>query len=135
MERIGCHRRPLIQTLIYNLNQVIKVTVMKRIAGRAGFGFAISALLTALAMPCHAGAAQVGQGLYAGTAKADITPPIGQPMAGYFSRLQKDGGACRKIHDRLYARVVVLKSGKTSVAIAAVDLLLFSSQRVVRTAK
>jgi len=74
-------------------------------------------------------------GLKAGTAKADITPPVGQPMGGFLGRLKKNNGACEGIHDRLYARVVVLDDGDTSVAIVAVDLLFFSSQRVVNQAK
>jgi hypothetical protein len=74
-------------------------------------------------------------GLKAGTAKADITPPVGQPMGGFLGRLKKNDGACEGIHDRLFARVVVLDDGDTSVAIVAVDLLFFSSQRVVNQAK
>jgi len=74
-------------------------------------------------------------GLRAGTAKADTTPPIGQPMGGFLDRLKKNGGACQGIHDPLFARVVVLENGDTSVAIVTVDLLFFSSRRVVTRAK
>ncbi|NLO91941.1 MAG: adenylyltransferase/cytidyltransferase family protein, partial [Elusimicrobia bacterium] len=39
--------------------------------------------------------------------------------------------AAKDIHDPLLARVVVLRDGKLSLAIVSVDLLLFSSQKVV----
>lgn len=73
--------------------------------------------------------------LKAGTAKVDITPPVGQPMGGFLTRLRKNNGACEGIHDRLFARVVLLDDGDTSVAIVTVDLLFFSSRRVVTQAK
>ena len=64
--------------------------------------------------------------LLAGTAKVDITPPekdavnlAGQPL--------------RK-RDSLYARVVVLKDQKVSLAIVSVDLIVFSSLKVITEA-
>ena len=61
--------------------------------------------------------------LLAGTAKVDITP------------LEKDavnlaGQPLRK-RDSLYARVVVLKDQKVSLAIVSVDLIVFSSLKVI----
>ncbi|MSR49738.1 MAG: hypothetical protein CK551_10675 [Planctomycetaceae bacterium] len=65
--------------------------------------------------------------LLAGTAKVDITPPekdavnlAGQPL--------------RK-RDSLYARVVVLKDKKVSLAIVSVDLIVFSSLKVITEAR
>ena len=65
--------------------------------------------------------------LMAGTAKIDITPPekdavnlAGQPL--------------RK-RDSLYARVVVLKDQKVSLAIVSVDLIVFSSLKVITEAR
>ena len=65
--------------------------------------------------------------LMAGTAKVDITPPekdavnlAGQPL--------------RK-RDSLYARVVVLKDQKVSLAIVSVDLIVFSSLKVITEAR
>jgi len=71
-----------------------------------------------------------GEGLYAGTAEVDITCPIDQIMGGY-------GGIkrCTTIHDNLYARVLVLQNGDTSIAIVAVDLLLFGSDYIINQAK
>ncbi len=64
---------------------------------------------------------------FAGTAKVDITPPekdavnlTGQPL--------------RK-KDSLYARVVVLKDQNISLAIVSVDLIVFSSLKVITEAK
>ena len=65
--------------------------------------------------------------LMTGTAKVDITPPekdavnlAGQPL--------------RK-RDSLYARVVVLKDQKVSLAIVSVDLIVFSSLKVITEAR
>ena len=65
--------------------------------------------------------------LMAATAKIDITPPekdavnlAGQPL--------------RK-RDSLYARVVVLKDQKVSLAIVSVDLIVFSSLKVITEAR
>lgn len=64
---------------------------------------------------------------FAGSAKVDITPPekdavnlAGQPL--------------RK-RDSLYARVVVLKDQKVSLAIVSVDLIVFSSLKVITEAQ
>src|SRR5438309_3094865 len=58
------------------------------------------------------------QGLHAGAAKVDITPPVGHQLWGLASR----GGPSTGILDPLYARVLVLKSDLSSLAIVAVDL-------------
>lgn len=57
-------------------------------------------------------------GLMAGTAKVDITPPVGRQLWGQASR----NGPSTGILDALYARVLVLKSTDTSLAIVALDL-------------
>jgi len=51
--------------------------------------------------------------LMAGTAKINITPPTKEP-----------------IHDSVYARALVLESGNTKLAIVAVDLAVFTSERI-----
>jgi len=65
--------------------------------------------------------------LYAGTAKADITPPEEDAVDLLGKKL--------KLRDHLYARALVLKSGDTSLAIVALDLILFASEKVVAEAK
>ena len=63
----------------------------------------------------------------AGTAKVEITPSeesavdlLGQPL---------------RLRDPLFARVLVLKDEKVSIAIVSVDLIVFSSQKVIAEAK
>lgn len=61
--------------------------------------------------------------LLAGAAEVDLTPPPGMPKAGH-SRNAHDGDGFRT---RLKARVVHLRSGRSSVALVAVDLLAGSA--------
>jgi len=63
----------------------------------------------------------------AGTAKVEITPSeesavdlLGQPL---------------RLRDSLFARVLVLKDENVSIAIVSVDLIVFSSQKVISEAK
>ncbi len=72
-------------------------------------------------------AAESPSGLWAGTAKVEITPPeadavnlAGQPL---------------RARDPLFARVLVLKDSRTSVAIVSADLIVFASPKVVAEVK
>ncbi|MDB5313828.1 MAG: Neutral ceramidase [Gemmataceae bacterium] len=56
--------------------------------------------------------------LTAGAAAADITPPRGCPMAGYYSARGAEG-----THDPLLAKVLVLEKDGTRVALVALDLI------------
>jgi neutral ceramidase len=58
------------------------------------------------------------QELRVGAASESITPPIGIPMAGYYS----ERGA-RGIHDELYAKAIVLETGGATAALVALDLI------------
>ena len=58
-------------------------------------------------------------GLLAGAAEVDITPPPGLPKAGYSANAH-DGDGFRT---RLRARVLHLRAGRTSLAVVACDLL------------
>jgi hypothetical protein len=60
-----------------------------------------------------------GQGLEAGAAKADITPPVGGPMWGYAAR---HDAPSLGIQDRLHARALVLAAGKERIAVVSLDL-------------
>ena len=62
-------------------------------------------------------------GLLAGAAEADITPPPGMPKAGYSANAH-DGNGFRT---RLRARVTHLRSGRSSIALVQLDLLGGSS--------
>ncbi len=55
--------------------------------------------------------------LTAGVANTDITPPLGTPMPGYyFERLATD------VHDKLFAKALVLSDGESSTAIVILDM-------------
>ncbi len=86
----------------------------------------ILALVLLSAVP-RAPAATQPPSLLAGTAKVDITPNAheavnlaGQPLA---------------LRDPLYARVLVLKDARTSVAIVSTDLIVFASPKVIAEAR
>jgi neutral ceramidase len=76
--------------------------------------FVIFTLLLFLTLALPGQAAE----MKAGTAKVDITPPLGTHMWGYFDRL---GGATGVI-DPLYARVLVLEAGDKRLAYVDLDL-------------
>ncbi len=59
------------------------------------------------------------EGLLAGVAEVDITPPPGLPKAGYSANAH-DGAGFRT---RLRARVLHLRAGRSSLAVVACDLL------------
>lgn len=62
-----------------------------------------------------------GAELRAGAARADITPPAGLPLYGFFSRIRKNEVATGT-RDPLFARVLVLEAGKTRVVLVTLDL-------------
>lgn len=62
-------------------------------------------------------------GLLAGAAEADITPPPGMPKAGYSANAHDGVG----FHTRLRARVTHLRAGRSSIALVQLDLLGGSS--------
>src|SRR5947209_17712072 len=56
--------------------------------------------------------------LAAGAGAADITPPRGCPMAGYYSARGAEG-----THDPLHAKALVFEKDGTRVALVALDLI------------
>jgi len=76
-------------------------------AGFAGF----------LAHPVGTAPVVAGE-LNLGAACVKITPPVGIPMAGYYSRRDSEG-----VLDDIYAKAVVLDDGPTRVAMVACDLI------------
>ncbi len=83
-----------------------------------------------LLMVCSSPEAQ-GVGLRLGSARVEVTPPIGYPMEGCESRKEGSTG----VHDPLSVRVLVVKSAETSLAFVSCDLVGFVSERVVKGAK
>jgi len=59
--------------------------------------------------------------LKAGWAARDMTPPVGVPLAGYGAR---NGKASTGVHDKLYARALVVSDGEDTVALLGADMLL-----------
>lgn len=60
----------------------------------------------------HAGELQVG------AAGVKITPPLGVPMAGYYSERLAEG-----VHDDLYAKAIVLEKDGVKAALVSLDLI------------
>lgn len=83
-------------------------------------GRKISTFLAWACLPCLlVGLMRVrGAELRAGAAALDITPPIGTPMAGYYSERGAEG-----VHDPLWAKALVLESDGVKVALVSLDLL------------
>jgi hypothetical protein len=59
------------------------------------------------------------EGLRAGAAKVDVTPPVGHALWGYASRRDQPSLG---VLDRLHARALVLEVGKDRLAIVSLDL-------------
>lgn len=66
--------------------------------------------------------------LYAGVCETNITPPLGIWMSGYGLR---PTGAIR-IHDELYARVLVLDDGRQRIVLVSADIIAFAPDSVQR---
>jgi neutral ceramidase len=72
---------------------------------------------TILLLLAIASSAQAGD-LTAGAARVDFTPPVGCPMAGYYSLRGAEG-----THDPLMAKALVFEKDGTRVALVALDLI------------
>jgi LmbE family N-acetylglucosaminyl deacetylase len=66
-----------------------------------------------------------------GLSRTEITPPIGHIMGGYGARK----GVSTGIHDPLTATVAYLEKGSENIALVALDLRSFPSERVLKRAK
>ena len=72
-----------------------------------------------LVAACALGRADVrAEGLRVGAAEVVITPPVGAPMAGYYSRRASEG-----VHDDLHAKALVIEVGGAKSALVALDLI------------
>jgi neutral ceramidase len=78
------------------------------------------AIANLLVILCLAAAASAQGTVMAGVGKADITPPLGTPLAGYGGRL---GGPSTGVRDPCEARALVIDNGSHKLALVAVDHL------------
>ncbi len=85
-------------------------------------------LAAGLVVLLHSNAAAQAK-LMAGAGKADITPPIGTPLAGYGAR---GGKPSTGVHDPTEARAVILDNGVERIALVSVDHLGFDHGMVER---
>src|ERR671938_45563 len=67
--------------------------------------------------------------LMAGVGEADITPPVGTPLAGYGGRLGKPSVG---VHDPTEARALIIDNGVERIAFVSVDHLGFDHGMVER---
>ena len=85
--------------------------------------FAVAALILTFGFASSQGLAA---DFMAGTARLEITPPVGYSMGGYGARK----GVSTEVHDSLFVTVLVLKTNKESLAFITCDLVIAYSQRV-----
>ncbi len=81
-------------------------------------------LMALVAAPAFAG------GLRLGTAAVKITPPLGIPLAGYYSPRGSEG-----VLEDLYAKAAVLDDGQTQVALVVCDLITLPRATVLEARK
>ena len=67
--------------------------------------------------------------LVAGAGKADITPPLGTPLAGYGARVGKPSTG---VHDPTEARALIINNGVEKIAFVSVDHLGYDHAMVER---
>ena len=70
------------------------------------------AILALFAAPAWSGELRVG------AAAVPITPPVGIPMAGYYSERGAQG-----VHDDLHAKAIVIEAGGRAAALVVLDLI------------
>jgi hypothetical protein len=66
--------------------------------------------------------------LKAGVGRADITPPVGIEIGIWTLRK----GLSQGVHDRMYARAVVLDDGKTAATVVSLDVVVVSEEMTDR---
>jgi len=69
--------------------------------------------------------------LMAGTARMNITPPVGIEMSGYPNRYEP----AKSIHDSLYAKFLILENQGIRVGIISCDLAVYNNRAVLDAAR
>ncbi len=83
-----------------------------------------------LALTAVAAAPALADGLRVGTAAVNINPPVGIPLAGYYSPRGSEG-----VLEDLVAKVAVLDDGQTRAAMVVCDLITVPRHTVVEARK
>jgi neutral ceramidase len=65
-------------------------------------------------------------GLEAGATKQEITPPVGYALSGYSERTQGSIG----VHDPLYAKALVLRSGEVTIGVISCDIISLPNESI-----
>jgi len=68
----------------------------------------------------------------AGYSETDITPPVGSAMAAFPSGPKRIPRRSAGVHDRLMAKALAIKNGRTTVCICACDVLLWQAEDITR---
>jgi neutral ceramidase len=95
-------------------------TKLKRYSGTKAQNIVLLLAASAVLMACNP-VILYGATFKAAVAKADITPPPGQPMYGFFDRI-KDNRLATGTLDPLFARILVLEVGERRLALITLDL-------------
>ncbi len=69
----------------------------------------------------------MAQYLKVGLGEANITPPVGISIPGYFEDRKSTG-----IHDELYAKAIILDDGKTKVVIISCDIIGIEQETILK---
>src|SRR3954452_6341190 len=88
---------------------------------RSRFRFFIAPVALVATVSCNANAAE----LRAGVARVDLTPPLSMkaPLGGYGARMNR---AAVGVHDRIFAKALVVSDGNRKFALVTADLLGFA---------
>jgi neutral ceramidase len=68
-------------------------------------------------------------GLLAGVGRQNVTPKIGTELYGYFNRFDPSNG----VHDPLWARAVVMRMARTTIALVSIEICVFRAREVAAT--
>src|SRR4051812_42159006 len=77
-----------------------------------------TALFLAMCVTVAGSALEAAEPLKAGVAVADITPPLGYRMAGYYNERRNTGS-----HDPLFAKAIVFQQGSVQAALVECDIV------------
>ncbi|MBI3316701.1 MAG: neutral/alkaline non-lysosomal ceramidase N-terminal domain-containing protein [Candidatus Omnitrophica bacterium] len=96
-----------------------------RSAGASGISALVIFLIGILSFSKPIWAESGSESLYVGTAKAEITPAVGTPLAGFGKR---KGRPSTGIHDPLFARALALSKGEKQFVFVSADLVLIDEK-------